>query len=98
MDRGTWVSTVFDQTYVWPRGTVVYVYGAVEYVRRMAGEITDAQPHRAVNVTSFTSFEAFREWCRADGQSRRAPPAPPLPHSKTQISRPTGTSEPHEID
>lgn len=95
MDRGTWVSTAFGQTYVWPRGELVYVYGAVEYVRRIAGEVTDTQPHRAVAVSSFASFEAFQEWCRTEGQPRTPPPALPR-HPEARKSRPAGTSKPLE--
>lgn len=66
VDRGTWVVTVRAQTYVWPRGEVVQVYGLIEYVRRLSGELRDAEPHRSVHVRGFDRFEDFREWCRRE--------------------------------
>lgn len=95
MNRGAWVSAAGGRTYVWPRGEVVYVYGAVEYARRLAGEVTDAQPYRAVPVSRFATFEAFRAWCRIEGEPRTLPPA--LPRSPTnRKSCSTGISEPPE--
>ncbi len=95
MDRGTWVATVFDQTYVWPRGEVVYVYGSVEYVRRMSGEVTDARPHRAVTVSRFANYDDFRQWCRAEGQPRTTPPALPIQPGARE-NRAVWPSAPHE--
>jgi hypothetical protein len=51
-------------TYVWPQGDVVHVFGDVEYVRHLTGEIRDAEPCRYLPVAAFNDFEDFRAWCR----------------------------------
>ena len=79
MERSTWVVTIGEWSYVWPHGTKVHVYGAAEYVRRLAGEVQDASPVRSILVNRFQDYESFREWCRADHRKREAASAPPLP-------------------
>ena len=69
VERATWVVTVRDKTYVWPRGSVVQVFGRVEYVRRLTGELRDAQPAKLIRVSGFDDIESFRAWCSGDAAS-----------------------------
>lgn len=69
MDRGVWVVRVYDRVYVWPRGQFVQMYGFGEYVRRLSGEVQDAQPFRAISVPQFQSRDHFRRWCRIHANS-----------------------------
>ncbi|GGJ01555.1 hypothetical protein GCM10011581_43440 [Saccharopolyspora subtropica] len=65
MDRGAWAFGIHGLTYVWPGGEVVQVFGFVEYVRRLAGEVDDARPFAFIPVRGFTTMEEFQTWCRS---------------------------------
>ena len=64
--------------YVWPHGREVQVYGGTEYVRRLTGELREAEPLRRIQVGRFPSYEEFQEWCMADRREREAACAPPV--------------------
>ncbi|MBE9374592.1 hypothetical protein IQ251_09045 [Saccharopolyspora sp. HNM0983] len=78
------------QVYVRPHGEAVYVFGLVEYVRRVSGEEDDAQAHRCVEVPGFADFDAFRQWCWAyrRERARRQTPKPitPTPLRSEEVS------------
>lgn len=72
--------TVEGETYVWPRGQSVQVFGFVEYARRLSGEMREAHPYRSILlICGFEDFDAFRVWCRAERWSRAGQAQPPLP-------------------
>ncbi|WP_346072226.1 hypothetical protein [Saccharopolyspora thermophila] len=69
MNRAAWVYGIQGLIYVWTGGEAVQVFGFTEYVRRLAGEVTDAHPFAVVPVRGFTSLDAFHAWCeRGPGQ------------------------------
>lgn len=87
MDRGTWVVTVDGETYMWPRGEIVQVFGFVEYTRRLSGETREAHPYRSIVLScSFEDFDAFRTWCRAERWSRAGQAQPQLPLRRQEAS------------
>ena len=72
--------TVEGETYVWPRGQSVQVFGFVEYTRRLSGEMREAHPYRSILLScGFEDFDAFRTWCRAERWSRAGQAQPQLP-------------------
>ena len=72
--------TVEGETYVWPGGQSVQVFGFVEYTRRLSGQTREAHPYRSILLSSdFEGFDAFRAWCRTERWSRAGQAQPQLP-------------------
>ncbi|MER5394677.1 hypothetical protein [Saccharopolyspora sp. NPDC002686] len=80
MDRGSWTFGIGLNMYLWPGGKFVLVFGYVEYVRRLSGEIRDAQPFKTCEVGSFASVENFRAWCARDYQEQEKAALPDTSH------------------
>lgn len=78
MDRRTWVCGMGWNMYVWTHGSFVQVFGFVEYVRRLSGELQDAQPFKVVSVRAFRSVKDFESWCKRDHQAQTEAALPGL--------------------